>query len=100
MDFALADEGAAWAAVAAPFVLLEDDAEAVGLREFERDSEFGAFGAAPEGIGDFACPELLMRGVASIERLPIALAMGEVFDELRGLGGELGSGLLQLGSGV
>lgn len=53
-DLALADEGAARAAVAAPFVLVEDDAEAIGLRELECDSELGALGAVPEGIGDFA----------------------------------------------
>ena len=100
MDLALADEGAARSAVAAPFVLLEDDAEAVGLRKFECDVQLGAFRAAPEGIGDFPRPELLMRGVASVEHIPVARAVGEVVDECGRFGSELGVRLLDLVSSV
>lgn len=95
-DFAAADEGAAFAAVAAPFVFFEDDVKAVGLRHFEREDELGALRAAPERIGDFARPELLMREIARIERIPIALAVGEVLDEFGRLRGELGRGLFDL----
>lgn len=95
-DFAAADESAAFAAVAAPFVFFEDDVKAVGLRHFEREDELGALRAAPERIGDFARPELLMREIARIERIPIALAVGEVLDEFGRLRGELGSGLCDL----
>ena len=99
-DFAAAGEGAALASVAAPFVLLENDMETVGLRHFEREDELGALRAAPERIGDFARPELLMREIARIERIPVALAVGEVFDEFGRLRSELGSGLFHFGGAV
>ena len=72
-------------AIAAPFVFLRDEAEAIRFRHHEGELQLRARRAAPERVGELARPHFLMREVARVEQIPVTRAVREVVDERAGL---------------